>query len=70
MIYRQKILERIFKLVLAPRTYEHGTIIRTVITCKKIPLEMSIEFGMALKQSATRYKQKTEIFLVIRPPAC
>ena len=30
----------------------HGAIIRTGITCK------SIEFGMALKQSATRYKQK------------
>ena len=31
---------------------------------------MSIEFGMALKQRATRYKQKTEIFLVTRPPTC
>ena len=27
----------------------HGTIIRTGITCKKIPLQNSIEFGMALK---------------------
>ena len=52
MIYRQKILERIFKLVLAPRTYEHGTIIRTVITCKKIPLEMSIEFGFEVERDS------------------
>ena len=36
----------------------HGTIIRTGITCKKIPLQRPIEFGMTLKQSATRYKQK------------
>ena len=42
--------------------------IRTGITSKKISLKKSIEFGMALKQSATRYKQKTEIFLVTRPP--
>ena len=27
----------------------HGTIIRTGTTCKKIPLQKSIEFGMALK---------------------
>ena len=27
----------------------HGTIIRTEIICKKIPLQKSIEFGMALK---------------------
>ena len=27
----------------------HGTTIRTGITCKKIPLLKSIEFGMALK---------------------
>ena len=25
---------------------------------------------MALKESATRYKQKTEILLVTRPPTC
>ena len=48
----------------------HGTIIRTEITCKEIPLQVSIEFGMALKQSATRYKQKTEIFLITRLPTC
>ena len=48
----------------------HGTIIRTGITCKKIPLEKSIEFDMALKWSATRYKQETEIFVVTRPPTC
>ena len=41
----------------------HGTIIQTGITCKKIPLKKSIEFGMALKQSATRYKQKTDSLL-------
>ena len=28
---------------------ENGRIIRTGITCKKIPLLKSIEFGMALK---------------------
>ena len=44
----------------------HGAIIRTGITCKKIPLTKSIEFGMALKYSATRFKQKAEIFLVTR----
>ena len=27
----------------------HGTIIRTEMTCKKIPLLKSVEFGMALK---------------------
>ena len=48
----------------------HGTIIRTAISCGKIPLQKSIEFGMVLKYSATRYKQKTEIFLVTRPPTC
>ena len=31
---------------------------------------MSTEFGTALKQSTTRYKQKAEIFLVTRPPTC
>ena len=45
----------------------HGAIIRTGITGKKIPLYKSIEFGMPLKESATRYKQKIEIFLVTRP---
>ena len=45
-------------------------LIRTGITCKKVPLEKSIEFGMASKSSATRYKQKTEIFLVTRPQTC
>ena len=29
--------------------FKHGTIIRTGITCKKIPLQKSIEFGMVLK---------------------
>ena len=30
------------------------------------PFEKSFEFGIALKQSPTCYKEKTEIFLVIR----
>ena len=30
---------------------------------------MFIEFGMALKWSPTRFKQKAEIFLVTSPPA-
>ena len=38
--------------------------------CKKILLQKSIEFGMPLKKSMTHYKEKTEMFLVIRPPAC
>ena len=42
----------------------------TGIICKKIILLKSAEFGMALKWSATRCKQKTEIFLVTRPPTC
>ena len=42
----------------------HGAIIRTGITCK------NIEFGIALKWSATRYEQKTEIVLVTRPRTC
>ena len=42
-------------------------IIRTGTTCKKIPLQKSIEFGMALKYSAF-FKQKTGIFLVTRSP--
>ena len=50
--------------------YKHGTIMRTGITCKKIPLSKSIEFGIALKWSATHYKQKTEIFLITRPATC
>ena len=29
-----------------------------------------MEFGMALKYSATRYKQEKEIFFFTRPPAC
>ena len=36
----------------------HGTLIGTGIKCKKIPLLKSIEFGMALKQSLTHFKQK------------
>ena len=40
------------------------------MTCEKIPLYKPIEFGMALKKSATRNKEKTEIFLVTRPPIC
>ena len=51
-------------------TSNHGTIMRTGITCKKIPLQKSIEFGMGLKQSATYYKQNPEIFVVTRPPTC
>ena len=46
----------------------HGSIIRTGIKCMKIPLQKSIQFGMALKQNTTQYKQKIEIFLAIRPP--
>ena len=48
----------------------HGTIMQTRITCKKIPLRKSSEFGMDLKYSTTRYKQKTDILLVTRPPTC
>ena len=48
----------------------HGTIIQTEIICKKTPLQKSIELGMALKWSATRHKQKAEIFLVTRLPTC
>ena len=40
--------------------FEHGTTIQTGITCKKMLLYKSIEFGMALEKSATRYKQKAE----------
>ena len=40
----------------------HGIITRTGITCKKIPLQKSIEFGMALKQSTTHYKKKQKYF--------
>ena len=43
---------------------DYGTILRTGITCKKIPLQKSIELGMDLKWSTTRYKQKTEYFLL------
>ena len=43
---------------------------RTGIKCKKIPLQKFIEFDMALKKSATRYKQKAKVFLVTRPPTC
>ena len=50
--------------------FRHGTIMRTGITCKEIPLEKSIEFGMAFKKSATRYKQRAEILLDIRLPTC
>ena len=38
--------------------------------CKKILLQKSIEFGMSLKKSVTHYKEKTEMFLVTRPPTC
>ena len=48
----------------------NGTIIRTGTTWRKNPLEKSIEFGVALKQIATHYKQKTEIFLVNRLLTC
>ena len=50
--------------------WKHGTIIRTGITYKKILLKKSIEFSMALKESVTRYKQKTEMFLVTTPRTC
>ena len=29
--------------------FKHGTTMQTGATCKKVPLYMSIEFGMALK---------------------
>ena len=50
--------------------FNHGTIIREEITCKRILLWKSIEFCIPLKNSATRYKEKTEKFLVTRPPTC
>ena len=37
------------KVFAATKTTTHGTITRTGITCKKIPLQKFIEFGMALK---------------------
>ena len=33
------------------------------ITCKKIILQKSIEFGITLKYSVTHYKQKQKYFL-------
>ena len=42
---------------------------KTGITVTKF-FDKSIEIDMTLKQSATRYKQKTETFLVTRPPRC
>ena len=46
---------------------KQGTIIRTGITCKQIPLQKSTQFGMTLKYRPIHYKQKTEISLVTRP---
>ena len=51
-------------------SFYFGTIIRTRITCKKIPLLKSIEFGITLKKSATHNKQKVKIFLATRPLTC
>ena len=51
-------------------SFYFGTIIRTRITCKKIPLLKSIEFGIALKKSTAHNKQKVKIFLVTRPLTC
>ena len=51
-------------------SFYFGTIIRTRITCKKIPLLKSIEFGIALKKSAAHNKQKVKIFLITRPLTC
>ena len=48
------------------RWSNHGTIIRTGITCKKIPLQKSIEFAMALKLSTTRYKQKKQKYFPLK----
>ena len=42
-------VQEIRKLTDSRGWYYHRTIIRTGITCKKIPLQKSIEFGMALK---------------------
>ena len=39
-------------------TYHHGSIMRAGITCKKILLWKSIEIGIPLKESVTRYKHK------------
>ena len=36
----------------------HGTIIQAEIACKKFLLKTFIEFGISLKYSATRGKQK------------
>ena len=50
------------------RILHHGAIIQAGVTSKKILLWKSIEFSITLKQSATRYKQSTVIFLVTRSP--
>ena len=50
--------------------YNQGTIIRTGTLCKEISFKKSTEFSIALKYSATRCTQKTEIFLVTRSPTC
>ena len=46
---------------------KHETITSTKVTCQKIPLQESIVFDMTFKQNVTRYKQKTDIFLVAKP---
>ena len=51
-------------------TCDHGTIIQTGITCKKIPSQRFIEFNMVLKKNSTHHKLKAEIFLLTRPPTC
>ena len=48
-------------------TLEHGTIIRTGITCKKKVYR--IRYGFEVERDALN-KQKAEIFLVTRPPTC
>ena len=40
-------------------TYHHGSIMRAGITCEKILLWKSIEIGIPLKESVTRYKHKS-----------
>ena len=41
-------------------------VILTGITCNKSYWYKSIEFGMALKKSAARFKQKAETFLITK----
>lgn len=47
---------------------EHESIIPPREICHNIFFLKSIEFGMSLKWNTSRYKLKTEIFFVTRPP--